>query len=106
MTKSPPSTQLRKAVFKVSRILFLSALLRFSAHAQLGDRKDARGEKQTDPIPLSQVPPAPVLSPADALKSFKLQPGFRIELVAAEPLVHDPVAMTFAPDGKIWVVEM
>ncbi|MEY2428970.1 MAG: hypothetical protein QOJ40_1855 [Verrucomicrobiota bacterium] len=78
----------------------------FPLHAQLGDRRDAHGQKQIDPIPLSKVPPAPVLSPDEALRSFKLQPGFRIELVAAEPLVRDPVVMTFAPDGKIWVVEM
>jgi len=90
----------------LNRILLASVLLALPLHAQLGDRRDAKGEKQIDPIPLSQVPPAPVLSPEDALKSFKLQPGFRIELVAAEPLVHDPVAIQFAPDGKIWVVEM
>jgi glucose/arabinose dehydrogenase len=46
------------------------------------------------------------LSPADALKTFKLPPGFRMELVAAEPLVFDPVAMTFGADGRLWVVEM
>ena len=40
------------------------------------------------------------------MKSFKLQPGFRIEIVAADPLVHDPVAMKFDEDGRIWVVEM
>ncbi|MEO6183182.1 MAG: c-type cytochrome, partial [Verrucomicrobiota bacterium] len=58
------------------------------------------------PVPPEKIPPAPVLTPEQALKSFKIVPGFRIELVASEPLVHDPVAITFAPDGKIWVVEM
>ena len=45
------------------------------------------------------------LEPAEALKSFKLQPGFRIELVAAEPLVRDPVAISFDESGRIYVVE-
>lgn len=52
------------------------------------------------------IPPAPVLTPEEELKTFKLPPGFRIELVAAEPLVEEPVALTFDPDGRIYVVEM
>jgi mono/diheme cytochrome c family protein len=44
--------------------------------------------------------------PADELKTFKFAAGYRAELVANEPLVHDPVAMTFDPDGRIWVCEM
>jgi putative membrane-bound dehydrogenase-like protein len=53
-----------------------------------------------------QAPPAPALPPEAALQTFQLQPGFRIELVAAEPLVRDPVAIAFDPDGQLWVVEM
>ena len=52
------------------------------------------------------IPPAPVLSPQDEMKTFKIVPGYHVELVAAEPLVHDPVAMTFDPDGRLWVCEM
>jgi putative membrane-bound dehydrogenase-like protein len=43
---------------------------------------------------------------ADAIKTFKLQPGYRIELVAAEPLVMSPVDLAFDEDGRLWVVEM
>ncbi len=46
------------------------------------------------------------LSPDEALKSFDLREGFRIELVAAEPLVRDPVCMEFDELGNIYVVEM
>ena len=53
-----------------------------------------------------EIPPAPVLSPEEALGSFRVAPGYRIELVASEPLIHDPVALAFAPDGALWVVEM
>lgn len=31
---------------------------------------------------------------------------YAIELVAAEPLVQDPVNLAFGPDGRLWVVEM
>jgi len=50
--------------------------------------------------------PSPPLTPADELQTFHLAPGFRIELVACEPMVQDPVAMTFDEDGRLWVVEM
>jgi mono/diheme cytochrome c family protein len=53
-----------------------------------------------------KVPPAPALSAQEELKTFKIAPGYRVELVAAEPLVHDPVAITFDPDGRLWVCEM
>ena len=52
------------------------------------------------------IPPAPALSPAEALKSFEIAPGFKLECVAHEPLVADPVCFEFDPDGRMWVVEM
>ncbi|HYE98863.1 MAG TPA: PVC-type heme-binding CxxCH protein, partial [Planctomycetota bacterium] len=48
----------------------------------------------------------PPLSPQESLKKMRLRPGFRIELVAAEPLVQDPVAFEWGADGRLWVVEM
>lgn len=48
----------------------------------------------------------PPFSPGEALKTFRLPPGFRMELVAAEPEVSDPVAMTFDESGRLYVVEM
>lgn len=39
-------------------------------------------------------------------KSIRVQPGFRVDLAAAEPLVMDPVSFDWGPDGKFWVVEM
>ncbi|MEX2299301.1 MAG: PVC-type heme-binding CxxCH protein [Bryobacterales bacterium] len=44
--------------------------------------------------------------PKEALKTFQLPEGFRIELVAAEPNVVDPVAMAFDEQGRLLVVEM
>ncbi|MEO0469222.1 MAG: c-type cytochrome, partial [Bacteroidota bacterium] len=40
------------------------------------------------------------------MDSFVLEDGFGLEVVAAEPLVHDPVAMSFDADGNMWIVEM
>ncbi len=54
----------------------------------------------------SQAPyPAP-LSPEEALESFQLVEGYKIELFAAEPHVYDPVSMIFDEKGDVYVVEM
>ncbi len=50
-------------------------------------------------------PPAP-RSPEEAQKTFVLQEGYRIELVAAEPMIEAPVAMSFDDQGRLYVVEM
>ena len=71
--------------------------------AQQGDRE---GHDMTDPIPADQIPPAPVLSVGEALASFQVQDGFVLEVVAAEPLVKNPVAMKFDLNGRMWVCEM
>ena len=52
-------------------------------------------------------PPVPaVLSAQEALKTFKLPPGFKIEAVASEPLVESPVAISWDAKGRMYVVEM
>ena len=53
-----------------------------------------------------ELPRLPATEPGDAIRTFKLQPGFRIELVAAEPLVASPVDLAFDEEGRLWVVEM
>jgi mono/diheme cytochrome c family protein/glucose/arabinose dehydrogenase len=49
---------------------------------------------------------APVYTPEEELTRFRLADGYRLELVAAEPLVQDPVAIDFDADGRMYVVEM
>ncbi len=88
------------------RAAVLCLLTALPLHGQKGDSEDAPGTKQIDPIALDKIPRSPALAPQDALKTFKLQRGFHIELVAGEPLVHDPIALTFGVDGRVWVVEM
>lgn len=50
--------------------------------------------------------PSPPKSPKDERETFQLEPGLTIELIAAEPMVQDPVVMSFDEDGRLWVVEM
>src|SRR5437667_5631135 len=60
-------------------------------------------EPTVDPKDLPRVAPT---EPNRALSTFQVKPGFRLELVAAEPLVVDPIAMSFDEDGRLFVVEM
>ena len=67
----------------------------------------ARAAEDMAPFPASiPVPPATVLTPEEMLKTFAVAPGFRVELVAAEPMISTPVAMQWDEDGRLWVVEM
>src|SRR5437867_9964731 len=60
-------------------------------------------EPQVDPSQLRRVPPT---AADQALATFRVKPGFRIELVAAEPLVVDPIALGFDENGRLYVLEM
>ena len=69
--------------------------------AHLPDKVDRRSFQQL----LAFDSPAPK-SPEESLKCMQVRPGFEVELVAAEPLVMDPVAFDWSADGKLWVIEM
>ena len=71
--------------------------------AQMGDHE---GEVQQDLPHHVMHMESPVLTPDQAIDSFVLQDGFHVELVASEPMIEDPVAAVFAPDGSLWVIEM
>jgi mono/diheme cytochrome c family protein/glucose/arabinose dehydrogenase len=84
------------------RLSLLAAAMVVPVAAQVGDRGDL---DRSDPPPAWKIPPAPVLSAEESLRRFDLPPGFRVEVVAAEPLVQDPVAVTFDERGRAWVIE-
>jgi putative membrane-bound dehydrogenase-like protein len=60
------------------------------------------------PGPAVRVAPGAYKSgqtPADAMRTMSLPPGFQVSLVAAEPKVVQPIAMCFDERGRLWVVE-
>ena len=71
--------------------------------AQRGDRE---GHVMEQVWRRFEVPEAPPLAPAEAMDTLRVAPGFRVELVAAEPLVEDPVAIAWDERGLLYVVEM
>lgn len=70
--------------------------------------KSAKPKKKgyTYVIPFDEIPPAPALTPEDALKTFELHEEFALSLVAADPAVQNPIALRFDGNGRMWVVEM
>lgn len=52
------------------------------------------------------LPRIPAREPNEVLSTFELHPDFKLELVASEPLVYDPVAVDFDQWGRMFVVEM
>jgi putative membrane-bound dehydrogenase-like protein len=43
---------------------------------------------------------------AASLRTITVAPGFRVDVAAAEPLIHDPIAFDWGADGRLWVLEM
>ena len=48
----------------------------------------------------------PVFTPEESLAQFKVAPGFKVELVASEPMVKDPVFVDWDDQGRMWVGEL
>src|SRR6478736_5191532 len=72
----------------------------------LAQNGDVSGEAQEAPPPLLQTPPSLSLPVDEAIKTIQVAPGYHLEIEAADPLVGNPVAATYGPDGRLWVVEM
>jgi putative membrane-bound dehydrogenase-like protein len=54
----------------------------------------------------AELPRIAAREPAEAMKSFDMIEGFQIQQTATEPLVTDPVAMSFDADSRLYVAEM
>src|SRR6516225_5918358 len=51
------------------------------------------------------VASAQTLSPEDAVKRMKVADGFEVKIVAAEPMVRQPVSISFDDRGRVWAVQ-
>jgi putative membrane-bound dehydrogenase-like protein len=63
--------------------------------------------KAAEPLVTAQdLPRVPAVEPKGAPKTFRVKPDFHLELVASEPNVCSPVALSFDERGRMFVVEM
>lgn len=85
-----------------SQAVWIFAFVSFLASAA---DVDPRMVAPADPVRGRLPSTAPVLA-SEAAKTFRVLDGFRMDLLAAEPLVASPVAMTYDENGRAYVCEM
>ncbi|MDB5389514.1 MAG: putative rane-bound dehydrogenase domain protein [Planctomycetaceae bacterium] len=72
--------------------------------AAVGDKKPS--EKPAEKSLADELPRIPAIPFDKTMASFELQQGFKLELVAHEPDVIDPVDACFDENGRMFVAEM
>lgn len=102
---APPRIRSVLAFLSLAAVVLATALVAPQLEAAAAPKAGKAPNPGFRPRSSVPLPRAPVLSPEEQLRTFQLPPGFRIELVAAEPLVHDPVAAAYDLEGNLWVVE-
>ena len=64
-------------------------------------------EQNNHSKPAFDPTPSPAyLSPGKSMKTIHLPEGYHIELVASEPMIKEPVAITWDGNGRMYVAEM
>ncbi|MEZ0256479.1 MAG: c-type cytochrome [Chthoniobacter sp.] len=76
-----------------------------AADAEYTGPKRAGGGPTNPEIHFPLPAPKP-LSPQEEMKTFKLPPGFHAELVASEPMIETPIAISWDDQARMYVVEM
>src|SRR5688500_15167962 len=89
---------------RVHRVCALSLILLAGLFQTTALRGAAPATAPT--VEAKDLPRVPATEKADALKTFKVRPGFTLELAAAEPEVVDPISMCFDERGRMFVIEM
>jgi len=56
--------------------------------------------------PAKDLPRYPAVEPKDAIATWKVKAGFKLQLAANEPQVRDPIAICFDENGRMFVCEM
>ena len=82
------------------RFQFVSLLCLSLLVVSCGSKNDNR-EPAFNPHPSSAY-----LSPEESMKTMYLPKGYHLQLVASEPMIKDPVAITWDGNGRMYVAEM
>jgi len=82
-------------------IIGVSMLVYTCKVAQKSLPRDANGK-----VIVNLNPSHAYLSPEESLKTIHLPKGYHLELVASEPMIHEPVAIAWDGNGRLFVAEM
>ena len=90
---------------------YLAAFVLFDRAVDAADARAlfaASGRTPGEPLLVGDppAPPAGPRPPEETRRGIRVPSGYRVELVAAEPEVLDPVAFDWDAAGRLWVVEM
>ncbi len=69
------------------------------------DGQVPKGRDLADKDYRTELPRFPMKEPLESQQAIVPRPGFRVDLVAAEPLLQSPVAIDFDEDGRLYVAE-
>lgn len=93
-------------------LTFLAGILALLTSSALVSQEKKPAEKKpvetdaADKDYADELPRIPPTEPKDAVKTFTVAKGFKMDLVAAEPLVTDPIALAIDENLRMYVVEM
>ena len=96
------------------KTLRLAALATLCATASAADTLTTRNPNPSAPATsvgttfdaAKELPRFLPVEPAAALATWKVKPGFKLQLAAHEPQVRDPIAITFDENGRMFACEM
>lgn len=86
-----------------SKNVFIFLLLLLTGSCSTSDQKNSDGFERKF---ITANPDPTPLSPEETIKKIQLPPGYRVEVVASEPMVQEPVAMAWDGNGRLYVVQM
>lgn len=100
---------MRKILYSFFLVLIAGIFFYCQSNKPVGTPAAAAAEAEEVKQPEKKVVDlnsSPVVGAAAAIGQMQVEPGFEVKLVASEPLITTPVALTFDARGRMWVVEM
>ncbi|MBO9683221.1 MAG: cytochrome C, partial [Flavisolibacter sp.] len=94
---------MKKTYLLIGLVVFCAVLYNCS------EPKNVARNSVGNPYPnrtFDSTPSVEYLTPEESMKSFNLPAGFRLELVASEPMIKEPVAIAWDGNARMYVAEM
>src|SRR5580765_5945629 len=89
---------------KILRLVWI--VLSISVYVSCGPVNNNIAEKPAVSIPVTKAISTTPLSAEESMKTMHLPEGYKLELVAGEPMVQEPVAIVWDGNGRMYVAEM